>query len=170
MRSTAIAACLLALTACQREQRNFRPQPAQSGLIRDIAREGDLQPGGSQNAVPPANPDEGNAYAISEGQRLYNWYNCSGCHSQGGGGIGPPLIKQNWIYGGEPANLFDTIVRGRPNGMPSWGGRIPVYQIWQIVTYVRSMNQREPTSATPARSDSIEPKPVIRGQTGGIKP
>ena len=26
---------------------------------------------------------------------------------------------------GEPANLFDTIVKGRPNGMPTWGGRIP---------------------------------------------
>jgi cytochrome c oxidase cbb3-type subunit III len=40
--------------------------------------------------------------------------------------------------------------------MPTWGGRIPEYQIWQIVSYVRSLNQEEPTSATPARSDSLE--------------
>ncbi len=32
--------------------------------------------------------------------------------------------------------------------MPSWGGRIPAYQIWQIVAYVRSMNGEQPTSAT----------------------
>ncbi|MGI8962468.1 MAG: hypothetical protein ACR2IV_22470 [Bryobacteraceae bacterium] len=35
------------------------------------------------------------------------------------------MIKTEWIYGGEPEILFDTIVKGRPNGMPSWGGRIP---------------------------------------------
>ena len=60
--------------------------------------------------------------------------------------MGPPLMKQEWIYGGEPANIFDTIVKGRPNGMPTWGGRIPEYQIWQIVAYVRSMNQEQPKS------------------------
>ena len=76
------------------------------------------------NAV--ANPYYGSAYDISEGQRLYQWYNCVGCHANGGGGMGPPLIKEEWIYGGEPPNIFDTIVKGRPNGMPTWGGRIPM--------------------------------------------
>ena len=73
--------------------------------------------------------------------------------------IGPPLIKKDWIYGGEPANIFDTIVKGRPNGMPSWGGRIPEYQIWQIVAYVRSMNGEQPSSATAGRADVIETSP-----------
>ena len=40
--------------------------------------------------------------------------------------------------------------------MPSWGGRLPEYQIWQIVTYIRSLNQLEPKAATPTRADSIE--------------
>ena len=35
--------------------------------------------------------------------------------------------------------------------MPTWGGRIPEYQIWQIVAYVRSMNQAAAESATPPR-------------------
>ena len=39
--------------------------------------------------------------------------------------------------------------------MPTWGGRIPEYQIWQIVAYVRSLNKQEPKSATPARTDTI---------------
>ena len=157
---------LLVLAACQREQRNFRPQPSQTGLLLNVAAEGTLQPGGAQPQTPPSNPDEGNAYAIAEGQRLYNWYNCSGCHSHGGGGIGPPLIKKSWIYGGESSNLFDTIAKGRPNGMPTWGGRIPTYQIWQLVTYIRSMNQEEPTSATPPRTDNIETEPAIRNPHG----
>lgn len=159
MRFVAVGCCLVALTACQRERRDFRPAPAGVVVFGDASRESEIQPGGRQSQTPTTNPYEGSAYAISEGQRLFNWYNCSGCHSNGGGGIGPPLIKQDWIYGGEPANLFDTIVKGRPNGMPSWGGRIPEYQVWQLVTYVRSLNQQEPKSATPARSDTIEQNP-----------
>src|SRR5256885_862230 len=120
------------------------------------ARQSQLQPGGAQTQPHVANPYEGNAFAISQGQRLYSWYNCAGCHANGGGAIGPPLMKAVWIYGNEPANLLDTIVKGRPNGMPAWGGRIPEYQIWQLVTFVRSLNSLEPQSATPARPDTIE--------------
>jgi cytochrome c oxidase cbb3-type subunit 3 len=128
-------------------------------VFADASRQSDLQPGGPLSQPQVANSYDGSAYAISEGQRLFNWYNCSGCHANGGGGIGPPLIKSQWIYGGEPENLFDTIVKGRPNGMPTWGGRIPEYQIWQLVAYIRSLNNEEPKSATPARSDTIEQDP-----------
>ena len=88
----------------------------------------------------------------------------------GAGGIGPPLIKQQWIYGGEPANVFDTIVKGRPNGMPSWGGRIPEYQIWQIVAFVESLNQKQPQSTISPRQDTIEQSPEniknkVQGET-----
>jgi cytochrome c oxidase cbb3-type subunit III len=159
MRLCAAGCFLLALTACQREHRELRPSPRAAALLGSSAAESELEPGGVQSRNAALNPYEGNAYAISEGQRLFNWYNCSGCHASGGGGIGPPLIKQEWIYGGEVANLFDTIVKGRPNGMPTWGGRIPEYQIWQIVTYVRSLNNLEPQAATAVRSDMIEPNP-----------
>jgi cytochrome c oxidase cbb3-type subunit 3 len=120
------------------------------------ARESQLQPGGAQSEPRVANPDEGNALAISEGQRLFGVYNCSGCHANGGGAIGPPLIKDQWIYGGEPDNVFDTIVKGRPNGMPAWGGKIPEYQVWQLVTWIRAMNNKEPRAATPERADTLE--------------
>jgi cytochrome c oxidase cbb3-type subunit 3 len=158
----AIALCALALGACNRERRDLRPQIAQAVLHRDAARESDIQPGGPEPSV--ANPSAGKAYDISEGQRLYAWFNCVGCHSHGGGGMGPPLIKENWIYGGEPANIFDTIVKGRPNGMPAWGGKIPEYQIWQLVAYVRSMNHLEPRAASSTRSDEMEQNSTaIRG-------
>ncbi len=156
MRFFATGCCLLALTGCQREQRNVRPTPTRTAMFGDSARQSELQPGGRQSQPLLANPYAGSAYAISEGQRLFGWYNCSGCHANGGGGIGPPLIKEEWIYGKEPANLFDTIVKGRPNGMPAWGGRIPEYQVWQLVTFVRSLNKLEPASATPVRADTIQ--------------
>jgi len=149
-------AIALSLAACSRENVELRPSPASAAVFDGAAAEGQLRPGGSTPEPQVKNPYEGNAQAISEGQRLFAWYNCSGCHANGGGGMGPPLIKDNWIYGSEPANLFDTIVKGRPNGMPSWGEKIPHYQIWQIVTWIRSMNRLEPTAATPARADTPE--------------
>ena len=154
--SLLLAIICLALGACRREKQELHPNPAQVAVFGDAARESDLQPGGRQSQRPVANPYHGEANAISEGQRLFSWYNCTGCHANGGGAIGPPLITTNWIYGGEPANLFDTIVKGRPNGMPAWGGRIPEYQVWQLVTYIRSLNGLEPNSATPVRQDHIE--------------
>ena len=48
---------------------------------------------------------EESAYAVAEGQKLYEAYNCVGCHAHGGGGIGPPLMDRNWIYGSEPGKL-----------------------------------------------------------------
>src|SRR3954447_20324513 len=149
---------LIALTACQRERQDLRPEPPRVAVFGDAARQSDIHPGGRLPQPNVPNPYHGNAYDISEGQRLYAWYNCTGCHANGGGGIGPPLIKDVWIYGVEPSNLFDTIVKGRPNGMPTWGGRIPEYQIWQIVAFVQSMNKQQPTSATPPRGDTLEQK------------
>ena len=96
-----------------------------------------------------------NAYAISEGQRLFSWYNCAGCHFHGGGGIGPPLMDDLWIYGSEPQNIHATIIQGRPNGMPAFGGRIPDYQVWQLAAYVRSLSGLTPKDAVPARSDHM---------------
>lgn len=167
MRLAATVACLIALTSCQREKRDLRPAPVQAALFGDAARQSPLQPGGPLPSATVSNPYAANAYSISEGERLFGWYNCTGCHSHGGGGIGPPLIKQDWIYGGEPANLFDTIVKGRPNGMPTWAGRIPEYQIWEIVAYVRSLNKLEPKSATPPRTDEIQVQPTLRDKRPG---
>lgn len=52
--------------------------------------------------------------------------------------------------------MYNTIAFGRPNGMPAWGARIPKYQIWELIAYVRSLRGSEPTAATPARDDAIE--------------
>src|ERR1700734_1960984 len=104
MRLLAAGCCIIALTGCQRQRADLRPAPANLAVFGDAGRESQLQPGGPQSQPNVTNPYDGSAYAISEGQRLFAWYNCTGCHSNGGGGIGPPLIKDEWIYGVEPAN------------------------------------------------------------------
>src|SRR5436190_5132389 len=98
---------------------------------------------------PARNPYEDNAYAMTEGQRLYEWYNCSGCHARGGGGIGPPLMAEVWRYGKDPGSMYTSIVHGRPNGMPSWRGKMPQYQVWQIVTYVQALRADRGIAAPP---------------------
>ncbi len=104
----------------------------------------------------PASPFQHNAYAIGEGKRLYSAYNCVGCHSHGGGGMGPALMDDQWIYGSRPDNIFNTIVEGRPNGMPSWRNKITDEQVWQLVAYVQSMNGLAPIDALPGRDDHLK--------------
>jgi cytochrome c oxidase cbb3-type subunit III len=110
---------VLAGLACEREQRQFGSTPPSAEIVQ-IVTLSELQPGSPPQAPPLKNPYEASAYAISEGKRLYSWFNCIGCHFHGGGGIGPALMDDQWIYGSDPANIFATIVEGRPNGMPSF--------------------------------------------------
>lgn len=103
------------------------------------------------------NPD-----AVNSGKRLFVQYNCSGCHSSGGGGMGPSLMDDEWIYGGRLEQIHQTLVEGRPNGMPAWGGKVPDEQLWQIATYVRSLSLpatlAAQNGATPAQSPAPVPK------------
>lgn len=116
-------------------------------------------PAGALVALGIANRFEENAYAVSQGKRLFRWYNCNGCHANGGGGMGPPLMDDKWRYGAEPAQIVATILQGRPNGMPAFAGRIPEDQVWQIAAYVRSMSGQLRTDVAPSRSDSLSSGP-----------
>lgn len=152
-------------TACKREQREFRasppaasaPLPAQSGLQPGpaVVTANDLRAGGSA-LIQTRDPYEGNAYAIARGEQLFTQFNCVGCHSHGGGGIGPALMDSVWIYGSDPANIFETIVEGRPNGMPSFRGKLSNDQVWQLVAYVRSLSGLGRKDARPGRRDAME--------------
>lgn len=154
--AAALGCFVIAVVAgCEREARRFSEVPP-SSTEQTIAQSA-LHPG---ETAPPAparvhSAYENNAYAISEGQRLYRWFNCNGCHFNGGGGIGPALMDAKWIYGSAPANIYATIMEGRPNGMPSFRGRIPAQQAWQIVAYVRSLSGLEQKAAEPGRPDHM---------------
>ena len=69
--------------------------------------------------------------------------------------MGPALMDEEWIYGDHPANIFATIVEGRPNGMPSWRNKLTDAQVWQLVAYVQSMTGQAPIDALPGRSDHM---------------
>jgi cytochrome c oxidase cbb3-type subunit III len=157
MRVFVAMTCALLLLACEREERRFREMPAATAR-RNTERLTQLVPGPYTADVHVKNPYERNAWAISEGKRLFSWYNCQGCHANGGGGMGPPLMDDQWIYGSDPENIFATIVEGRPNGMPSFRGKIPEYQVWQLAAYVQSLSGMVPKDAAGGRSDNMQVK------------
>jgi cytochrome c oxidase cbb3-type subunit 3 len=103
---------------------------------------------------------ETNAYHVSQGKKYYTWFNCNGCHANGGGDSGPALIDDTWIYGGEIENIVQTIREGRPNGMPSFRGKVPDEQIWQIAAYVRSMGRYIAKDVAPGRNDDMHARPA----------
>ena len=153
-----IAAILL--SSCKREERTLRQPPPANETLNTIQISG-LNPGANSIPTPPSsNMYQESAYAVSEGQKLYEGYNCVGCHAHGGGGIGPALMDRAWIYGSEPGNIFATIMQGRPNGMPSFRNRIPEYQAWEIAAYVRSMAGLLPKGVSPNRTDHMNVKPA----------
>ncbi len=103
----------------------------------------DIAPGGAQPVdiePPEAKKFDGNPEQIAAGRQLFRAYNCVGCHFNGGGGMGPALMDDTWIYGSSMENIASTIREGRPNGMPTFRSMVSGDQVWQLAAYVRSLS------------------------------
>ncbi|MDB4906903.1 MAG: cytochrome c class [Gemmatimonadetes bacterium] len=164
MRAAALLSVLAvatALAACEREARRFETTvPSPGASAPESPRVGALQPatpqqGGVKLSTVSQGPYEGNAFAVNQGKRLFRWYNCNGCHAMGGGSIGPALMDDQWKYGSSSSAIFASIMQGRPEGMPSFGGHITDDQAWQIVAYVRSMSGQLRKDVEPSRGDTL---------------
>ena len=95
-------------------------------------------------APPPPDPIgtqfEANKLAIEGGEVLFGQMNCTGCHFNGGGGMGPALMSGHWRYGGRIDQIYESIAQGRPNGMPSWQLVLQPTMIWELAAYVKSLS------------------------------
>jgi cytochrome c oxidase cbb3-type subunit III len=174
-----IAGAMLLLVGCDREERQSRGQPLPSG-VPAAATQDTIYPGGPPGRTITANaaaPDyQRNAFHISQGQQLYSQMNCVGCHAHGGGGMGPALMDDEWRYGGSMEQIASTIVEGRPNGMPSFRGKLTEDQVWQLAAFVRSQSGQVRKDAVGARADEAnntppltqaKREPVITGEDPG---
>jgi cytochrome c oxidase cbb3-type subunit 3 len=162
----AVCACAF-VVSCEREVRPFQQLAVASARTQQPVLS-QLFPGGQPLPAPNESPFQNNAYGTAEGKRLFDQYNCTGCHSHGGGGMGPALMDDEWIYGSAPGNIFASIVEGRPNGMPAWRNKIPDQQVWQLVAYIQSMNGQESIDVLPGRSDHMRystPENARRAET-----
>jgi len=128
--------------SCARDQSSH----TSSGTLAAVYTAVGPVPGTGAAAADPPNPVGSDAVVVQAGQRLFQRYNCAGCHGEhGGGGMGPSLRDSTWIYGASNPRIFSSIAEGRAHGMPAWGARIPEQQIWELVAYIRSLRTpREP--------------------------
>jgi mono/diheme cytochrome c family protein len=99
-----------------------------------------------QQAPPAAtarnNPLQGRRTAELAGAKLFA-RECAQCHGADGGGLekAPPLKRAD-VQGAAPGALFWVLRNGSLNrGMPSFA-HLPEAQRWQIVTYIKTLNQR----------------------------
>src|SRR6516164_5711947 len=76
--------------------------------------------------------------------------NCSFCHGLGarGGGRGPDLTRTPKKHGDADADVFNTINNGipgtamPPNGATQQGVGMTDEEIWQVITYIRSVEKK----------------------------
>lgn len=160
----AVAAVFLAVS-CSQERDGVQPV----GSRPEGNRISGLWPGPAAPVRTIGNRLEETETVIGEGQRLYHQFNCSGCHAGGGGAIGPALMDDEWIYGNSASNIFWTIIEGRPQGMPAFGGRIAEDLAWKIAAYVRSLSQpadAQPETTAPEENFTVsaEEAAIRRGQ------
>lgn len=68
--------------------------------------------------------------------------NCVACHGADmHGGIGPNLLDAQWIHGGTPQEIYETITNGvGAKGMPAWGPILGPEKVGQLTAYVVEKN------------------------------
>jgi len=101
------------------------------------------------------NPYAGDAQTAQKMAQLGEYEfraNCAFCHGLGarGGGRGPDLTRAKKKHGGTDADLFRTINEGvpgtamPPNGATQQGVGMTSEEVWQVITYIRSVEKKAP--------------------------
>ena len=105
----------------------------------------------NSGAAADKNPFAGDPKAAKAGEYEFR-INCALCHGLGarGGGRGPDLTRPQKPHGRTDADLFRTISEGIPgtampaNGTNGQGVGMTDEEIWQIITYIRSIEVKAP--------------------------
>jgi len=88
------------------------------------------------------NPYQGQAEAVAAGKRIYEDH-CRKCHGEDAEGTKkrPPLKSERVQQQATVGDLHWLLVNGNmKKGMPSWA-KLPDPQIWQVISYVKSLGQ-----------------------------
>ncbi|HSG51260.1 MAG TPA: cytochrome-c oxidase, cbb3-type subunit III [Rheinheimera sp.] len=82
--------------------------------------------------------------AIKIGQRLF-LQNCALCHgsdARGQQGF-PNLTDNDWLYGGTPDKIKETLLHGRKAAMPAWIDALGEQGVKEMTAYVLSLSGRK---------------------------
>jgi cytochrome c oxidase cbb3-type subunit 3 len=119
----------------------FKYTPKISGWSQYKVLEKEMKKDEKEFKKPLAeNPYEHNKKAIVEGKMLY-LSNCAGCHGKNlKGDIGSDLTG-HLRYGETDDKKYETVSKGRSNGMPSFGQQLGRDRIWKILAYIDSVRE-----------------------------
>ncbi len=94
--------------------------------------------------------------ALKMGARIFA-NNCAVCHgADGGGNFGfPNLTDGDWLYGGTPEKILETIHKGRQGQMPPQGLVIGEEGVKNAAEYVLSLNGLEHNAEMAAEGQKI---------------
>ncbi|MFD1214992.1 cytochrome-c oxidase, cbb3-type subunit III [Microbulbifer celer] len=94
--------------------------------------------------------------ALKMGARIFA-NNCSVCHgADGGGNYGfPNLTDNDWLYGGTPEKILETLHEGRKGLMPPQGPVIGEEGVKNATEYVLSLNGLEHDAAMAAEGKEV---------------
>ncbi|HKL77315.1 MAG TPA: cytochrome-c oxidase, cbb3-type subunit III, partial [Gammaproteobacteria bacterium] len=84
-------------------------------------------------------------FVNSSGKVLFG-DNCAACHGSGGQGVighYPNLTDSDWLYGGNPETIHETLVKGRQGYMPAHEDKLSESQIESLAYYVGSLAGEE---------------------------
>ena len=82
-----------------------------------------------------------NPEALSMARNLFA-NNCSACHgsdARGAAGF-PNLTDADWLYGGDPDTIYQTIANGRNGVMPAWGPVLGAQGVEEVLAYVLKLS------------------------------
>lgn len=105
-----------------------------------------------QFANEPIESLAGNPEALKIGERLYASY-CTQCHGSDAGGVRgyPNLRDSDWLWGGTPERIKESILKGRQAAMPAWGEALKESGVKDVTQYVLSLSGREHDAAAAER-------------------
>ncbi|WP_372740019.1 cytochrome-c oxidase, cbb3-type subunit III [Neptunomonas sp.] len=93
-----------------------------------------------------------NEAGLKMGQRMFA-NNCSVCHGTAATGAHgfPNLTDNDWLYGGTPDALIQTILHGRQGAMPAWGAVLGEEGVRDVASYVQTLSGQEADAEAAAR-------------------
>lgn len=100
--------------------------------------------------------------AVLIGERLYSTY-CTTCHGSDARGVrGFPNLRDNdWLYGGSPEKIKETITNGRKGLMPAWEESLGYEGVFEVSQYVQHLSGREVDSVTSYKGKQIYDKNCV---------
>ena len=93
--------------------------------------------GAGSDATAQADAEGGDVDPLVAGEAVYK-ANCAACHGANMEGlVGPSLVDDEWLHGGELPQITATITNGVPTkGMVAWGPILGDEKIQQVAQFV----------------------------------